>query len=313
MVEGVSVIISTYTKDRVRDVTECIKSLRRQTLAPEEIILVLDPDHDLLAFYKSRLEGSAKIIMSSQYGLSEARNAGVRNSTGDIVVFVDDDAFAEADWLRRLVANFDDPSVVGVGGRIKPLFWNARPAWFPEEFDWIIGCSYKGLPEHRASVRNPIGCNMSFRRIAFEKVGLFDSRIGRLGKKLLAGEEADFCSRLLRTIPNAEIVYDPSAIVYHKVPQSRLNLKYVLSRCYYEGLSKSIILDAHPGKSFKLSSEKSYLNYLLRESIPSRLRNFYRVKNLVQLIVVLFSATAVYCGYAVGTLKSHSQKSKHFL
>jgi glycosyltransferase involved in cell wall biosynthesis len=303
MLGGVSVVISTYSKDRLSDVIECVESIERQKLAPKEIILVLDPDQDLLNFYKSRVQANVRIVLSHRYGLSEARNAGTLNSTGEIIAFVDDDAIADPDWLKRLAANYEESSVAGVGGYIKPLFAGKRPSWFPDELDWIIGCSYRGLPEHKALVRNPIGCNMSFRRTTFAKAGLFRSDIGRFGKKLLAGEEADFSSRVLRLIPGAKIVYDPSAIVYHRVPKSRMSLRYALVRSFFEGLSKGIIVNSHQVQSFSLSSEKLYLKHLLRVSVPSRLRQFYKVKNLIQLIALFLSASAVYGGFLLGILR----------
>ena len=189
MSESVSVIISTYSEDMLNLVLDCVESLKKQTVSPKEIILVLDPVQSLVDFYRARLPPDIKIIKSKGFGLSEARNAGVRSAEGDIVAFIDDDAIAEEHWLENLIINYDDSSVVGVGGLIRPLWEEKRPRWMPEELYWIIGCSYKGLPECKTCVRNPIGCNMSFRKSVFDKAGLFTTSIGRFGKKLLAGEE----------------------------------------------------------------------------------------------------------------------------
>ena len=81
-------------------------------------------------------------------------------------------------------------------GRIVPVFDRKRPRWLAEELDWIVGCTYKGMPETKAVVRNPIGANMAFRREVFDVAGKFRSEVGRYGKKLLGSEETELCMRL---------------------------------------------------------------------------------------------------------------------
>jgi len=292
----VSVVISTYTAGRINYVLECIRSLQKQTLPPKEIILALDPDEKLVEFYKLNVPDNVKIIVSEGYGLSYARNAGVKSAEGEIIAFIDDDAVADDRWLETLVRNYNDPNVMGVGGLIKPVWRSSRPLWFPEELDWVIGCSYKGLPECKAAVRNPIGCNMSFRREVFEKVGYFRPNIGRFGKNLLGGEEPELSIRILKKVPNAKILYDPLAVVYHTVTKDRLNLKYLLIRSFNEGFSKAMISNLN-GSLYNLSTEKNYLRHLLRTAIPSRLKRFYNLYSLFQLAVLFVSLSSVLLGF----------------
>jgi GT2 family glycosyltransferase len=222
----------------------------------------------------------------------------VRNARGEIVFFIDDDAVADENWLENLVKNYEDTNVVGVGGLIKPLWEDGYPTWFPEELNWVVGCSYKGLPEFKASVRNPIGCNMSFRKTVFEKVGYFRSDIGRFGKKLLASEETELSMRVLGKIQNAKIIYDPSAIVHHKVNKHRGSLKYVWVRSFYEGLSKAIV--SKESIRSKLSTEVGYLKYLLSVAIPWRCRRIYKFEELSKLLTLLLSLSAVITGFVKG-------------
>ena len=56
-----------------------------------------------------------------------------------VVAFLDDDAQAGSDWLERMLAWYDDPSIIGVGGASEPVWRNGRPGWFPVEFDWVVG------------------------------------------------------------------------------------------------------------------------------------------------------------------------------
>jgi glycosyltransferase involved in cell wall biosynthesis len=291
----VSVVVSVYSKERSRHLLDCIDSLREQSVKPFEVIVVLDAEPELIDFYKSKLSDDVRIIVSDGFGLSNARNTGVKNAMGDIIAFIDDDAVADKWWLENLLKNYNDPEVVGVGGLIKPLWKSNRPKWFPEELDWVIGCSYKGLPEFKTFVRNPLGCNMSFRREVFERIGCFRSDIGRFGKRLLSGEETEFSVRILKMLPYAKIVYDPSAVVYHKISENRLCLRYLFVRSVNEGISKAIISNLS-GSSF-LSTENRYLRYLFRAFVPSRLRRFYNLASLSQMIVLYLSLSGVFLGF----------------
>ena len=297
-------VISTYSKDRLRYLLDCIASLKKQSLKPDEIILVLDPYPDLVEFYESRLLEDVRVVTSQKRGLSNARNAGVRSAKGEILAFIDDDAVADENWLENLVKDYEDTNVVGVGGLIKPLWEDGYPAWFPEELNWIVGCSYKGLPECKASVRNPIGCNMSFRKDVFEKVGYFRSDVGRFGKRLLAGEEPEFSVRILKKNPLSKIVYDPSAVVFHRVNRGRVSFRYLFKRSFYEGVSKALITSSSMVSNNSLSTESVYLKYLLRVAVPSRFRRIYLIQNLCQSMVLLFSVFAVFLGFSVVRLGS---------
>jgi len=300
---NVSIVISTYSKDRLEYLLDCIDSLKKQTLKPAEIILVLDPNSELIEFYRMRLP-DIKIAVSQEQGLSNARNVGVKNAKEEIIAFIDDDAVADKDWLKNLTKNYEDPKTMGVGGQIRPL-WNKSPKWFPSELNWVLGCTYKGLPENRASIRNPIGCNMSFRKKAFERAGYFRCDIGRFGKKLLSGEEMEFSVRVLEKIPDSKIIYEPSAIVYHKVDAKKANLKYLCKRSFYEGISKALIADARKNGSTILSTENQYIKHLLKTAIPSRLKRIYKLQSLLQILVLIFSSLIVFLGFLTGKITNY--------
>lgn len=238
----------------------CIDSLKKQSLPPKEIIVVLDPDEFLIEYYKKRLNYDVQIVISDTFGLSAARNVGIKTSSSEFIAFIDDDAVADCNWLKVMISNFTVSSIIGVGGCIVPVWPNEPPNWFPEALFWIIGCSYKGLPTKKSPIRNPIGCNMAFRRSIFEKVGYFKTNTGRIGNKLIGHDDTEFGIRATNILSGTEIVYDPDAVVYHHVSQNRVTINYILKRSYAEGLSKAMMIK-YQNKA-TLRTEKSYLRSL---------------------------------------------------
>lgn len=291
-------VVSTYTEKRLSTVLRCIHSLKKQTFIPSEIILVLDPINELVSFYKNSVPFDVKIVVSKDRGLSYARNAGIKHAQGDIVAFIDDDAYADRKWLESLVSNYDNSNVMGVGGLVVGVWNNERPFWFPEELDWIVGCSYKGFKDSKSEVRNAIGCNMSFRISVFKKIGYFSTKMGRFGKMLLSNEETEISMRLHQMVSNSKILYDPSAVVYHQVPKSRESIIYIWKRSFYEGVSKALVNSRYKS-SGNLSHEDNYLKYLLGKAIPSRFGKKFGFKNVCQTFVLLLSVFSVFAGYLV--------------
>lgn len=298
----VSVVVSTYSEDKLECVLDCLKSLHEQSVLPREVILVLDSEPDLVEFYRSKVPRDVKVMMSGGFGLSNARNAGAKCAQGDIVAFIDDDARADEHWLRNLVRSYDHPEVLGVGGYACPVWEGSVPIWFPEELNWIVGCSYKGLPEHKATIRNPIGCNMSFRRSVFDTVGYFRTDIGRFGRMLLAGEEPELSMRILAKFSGSRIIYEPRAVVYHQVPRSRRKLSYFVRRSFYQGISIALFMPRKSTVRVGLSTENDYLKYLIRVAVPSRVKRLYKLENLSHLMIMFLSTIAVLLGFSVAKL-----------
>jgi glucosyl-dolichyl phosphate glucuronosyltransferase len=204
-------------------------------------------------------------------GLSDARNTGIRIARGDVVAFLDDDAAAAPDWAEHLLDAYRDADVIGVGGWVRPDWRAPRPAWLPEEFLWVLGCSYTGLPSCRASVRNPIGANMSFRRAVFEDVGGFDTGTGRVGADAAGCEETEFSIRACQGTPGARIVLEPAAVCHHAVPADRLTRRYFRRRCAAEGRSKAVV-STLTGADAALSSESAYVRRTLPAGVLRGLR-----------------------------------------
>lgn len=311
----VSVIICAYTDERWHDIVRGIDSLWDQTHQPRQVVVVIDHNDDLLQRAADEFSAACGpmridvVANTMTRGLSGARNTGVTWCDGDIVAFLDDDARAGDDgWIAAMVAAYEDPDVAGVGGGATPN-WDGveQPAWFPAEFGWVIGCSYVGMPTEAEDVRNFIGCNMSFRREVFERIGFFTDGIGRVGKKPVGCEETEYCIRLHQQYPEARTVFDPRLDVFHRVSPDRRAFAYFRSRCWSEGLSKAIVA-RNVGATDGLESERSYATKVLPlgvlRGIGDGLRG--RVSGFQRAAAIVIGLAWTAAGYGRGRLARHT-------
>ena len=256
-IADISVIICAYTEERWNDLVAAVESVQQQTLPPSEIIVVVDHNPGLVKRTREYMPGVVVVENIEARGLSGARNSGIAATKSEIIAFLDDDAVATPNWLRLLSEGFADPRVLGIGGAVIPRWLSHKPAWFPAEFHWVVGCSYLGMPLSSMEIRNPIGANMAFRREVFDNIGGFRNGIGRVGMKPLGCEETELCIQARNRWPQKIFLYQPAAIVFHRVPENRIHWRYFCSRCYAEGLSKANVA-RFVGKKDALASERTY-------------------------------------------------------
>jgi glycosyltransferase involved in cell wall biosynthesis len=275
----VSVVVCAYTERRWSDIVRAVASVAAQTCPADELLLVIDHNEELAKRAANELPGVTVVPNAHARGLSGARNTGIELAAGEVIAFLDDDAEARPDWLERLLAPYRDPSVAAVGGTARPhwptddgrpAILPARDSMAPGELDWVVGCSYAGQPTRLAEVRNLMGCNMSFRREVFTRVGGFSDGIGRIGSTPLGCEETELCIRLRQQMPDVRIVFEPAAEVTHRVTEARTNWRYLLRRCWAEGLSKAAIARTI-GRDDALSTERAYLTRVLPAAVARQL------------------------------------------
>lgn len=235
----VSVVICAYTLDRWRLLQESVASVEVQTFPSHQVIICVDHNPELAARCREVWSvggGNLVEVVENRFPgrLGSARNTAVERATGDVIAFLDDDAAAYRDWLERLIMAYEsNPAIMAVGGMPVPRYSVTRPAWFPYEFDWVFGCVYRGLPQHRSPVRHLIGANMSVRQAAILKVGGFHSDYH---------DDMDVCHRVAHRFGPASIVYDPASRVAHYVSANRLQWSYFWRRCFYVNRGKVVAL-----------------------------------------------------------------------
>lgn len=307
----VTVVICAYTLDRWELLLRSIRSIRAQAPPPSQLLVVVDHNDELTARLRAAEPTLSVVASANRRGLSGARNAGLAAATGDVVAFIDDDAAAEPGWLAELIRGYDDPRVAGVGGAIEAEWEAGRPRWIPPEFDWVVGCSYRGQARTIAQVRNPIGANMSFRRASVDAVGGFRDGLGRIGTTPVGGEETELCIRIVQHEPAARFQLRPAARVRHAVPGSRVTVRYFLRRCYAEGLSKAVITRT-VGRSAGLASERTYTTRTLPAGVLRGLRDALRgdlagVARAAAIVIGLVTTTA---GYVIGSVRAPGTASE---
>jgi len=199
----ISVVVCTM--NRPRDIQRCLGSMGRIEYGDYEVIAV-DSSAESIAENVRMIASTynTRYIFESRKGLSIARNRGIRESSGDVVAFTDDDAMPDVSWLEEIATAFADRNVGFVCGKIL----NVRSS---SEASLSVS-----LEIHENTFW---GVNLAFRRNVLEEIGGFDETFQ------IAGEDQDIVIRALNA--GFEGAYLPSARVWHVKPRSE-SLKKVL-------------------------------------------------------------------------------------
>jgi GT2 family glycosyltransferase len=195
----VSVVVCTYNGARTLD--QCLRGVDRLDYPDYEVIVVDDGSTDDSSDIARRFD--VRLIQTENLGLSNARNVGLRAASGEIVAYIDDDAYPDEDWLTYLVEAFDRSEHAGVGGP------NLPPPSDPPLADCVAHAP--GGPTHvllsDTLAEHIPGCNMAFRRDRLLEVGGFDAQFR------IAGDDVDICWRMHER--GWTLGFSPSAVVWH--------------------------------------------------------------------------------------------------
>jgi len=302
--DGVAVVVCTRSPARFELLVGAVQSIHAQTSPAHEVVVVVDHNPALLARV-SQLPGVSVVANRGRQGLSDSRNTGIAETTSALIAFLDDDAVADRDWLCHLAKAFEDPRTVAAGGEVLAQWEAKRPGWFPAEFDWVFGCSYRGLPRQRATIRNPIGANMAIRRAPVVALQGFRGDLGRAGTAPWGCEETELCVRLRAAHPDAQVVYEPLARVWHHVPVERMRWSYFWRRCWAEGRSKGRIARSISAPGW-MSPERAHAARTLPLAVTDALRECCSSRSAVPLR----RGGAVVAGLAVTTAGYVSERSR---
>jgi len=303
----VSAIVCTHSLDNYSNLVEAVDSLLAQTHTEIEIIIAVDGNaklHEIVSAHYAGNRAVKTILLKENIGVSGARNAGISVAKGDVIAFIDDDVTAEKRWVENLLGTYREYDAVAVGGKILPVWLGTEPDYLPEELYWLVGATHRGFAEERVGeVRNAFGPNMSFKREVFQKAGMFNENLGfaRRGLSYIQAEEPELALRMKRELGKG-VIYNPKAVVYHKITPEKVKVNVLLRRAFYQGYSKALLKKLNISAD-SVATETSYLKALLTKYIPGRLKRSYRLTELKKLLMLAACVIAVGLGFVRGYVK----------
>lgn len=298
-----TIVIATYDPQRWDFLAAAVESMVSGPNQPRRVVVSVDHNENLYRRIQLQWPQITVVLNKGATGASCTRNTGAEYADTPFIVFLDDDIRVYEGWLAHLLAPFVDPAVVGTGGSVVAGWQSARPIWFPDEFGWVVGASYRGMPTVRSTIRNVWSENMAVRTDVFRGVDGFRSEFGKVGHHNRP-EDTDLCIRMAASVAGGSWIYVPEAVVEHHVPASRASFSFFLRRNYNEGRSK--IEMAHLlGRQEKLKDER---DYLLRTLPSGILTGFWtamwhgNLSGLLKAGAIAFGIVAAGVGAASGTL-----------
>ena len=258
----ISVVVCTY--NRCDCILDALNSLARQDISKDlyEVLLINNNSTDSTESFCKNFgqqfpDLHYRYMIETQQGLSHARNRGIAEAVGELIVFIDDDAVAEADYLTKLVAFFEHtPNAAACGGRIYPRFESRRPRWMSHFLVSLTSSINLGNSVKTFTNRQfPVGANMTVRKKMFDKYGVFNPDLGRKGNSMDGAEEKDLFYRMMHG--GEKIYYVPDAIVHHYVPDRRLTFDFFKRQAVGIGKSERV--------RSKNISQGEYAKSLIRE------------------------------------------------
>jgi GT2 family glycosyltransferase len=223
------VLVCTHNGSRT--IRETLTQLTRLDYPDYEVIVVDDGSTDATARIASELE--VRLIRTENRGLSSARNTGLAAARGEIVAYLDDDAFPDLHWLRYLALKFARSEHVAVGG----------PNLAPPDDGAVADCvaNAPGNPTHILIdddlAEHIPGCNMAFRKRALEAIGGFDPRFRA------TADDVDVCWRLQDR--GWTVGFSPVALVWH---HRRNSTRRYLKQQFGYGRGESLLEQKWPGR-----------------------------------------------------------------
>ncbi|MDP1562676.1 MAG: glycosyltransferase [Pirellulaceae bacterium] len=224
--------------------------------APDVEVIVVDnnsTDHtkQILDTFTNRLPLS--IVTELQQGHCFARNRAVARTTGEYILWTDDDVQLDWQWLVAYREKLEQDSAHSFwGGPIQPKFLAPPPMWIKENWERLAGCFAArdlGLePRPLDAEHLPYGANFAVRRQLCQQFP-FDTQLGRKGNHVVGEDERDFLLRLLQAGHTGS--WTPSARLEHLIPPQRTTLEYIAK--YFAGQAR---VQNYRGQQPKLSTRE---------------------------------------------------------
>jgi glycosyltransferase involved in cell wall biosynthesis len=260
----ISIVIAT--RDRAPQLAATLEAVAAQTSPePFEIVVVDNLSKDGTAEVvaaAARTGVPVLYIYEPKSGKSHALNTAISRTRGDLLVFIDDDVLPSPGWLAAYAHAFGETAADFAAGRILPLWEEHPPAWMSPALHGVLSIADGGT--RRLSLRQgakdgimPLGANMAVRRYVIERIGGWNTDLGKLQGTLRTGEDHDFFLRMVDA--GFQGVFEPEAVVRHRVPGERLTLRYFRRWFYDNGKVDAQMEQRHPTTDTYLFRVPRYL------------------------------------------------------
>ena len=228
----ISIIICTYNREKyIRPLLESIAKNDYPTTDYEIVLVDNNCTDNTRGVYEQFATANPMVtlryVVEPEQGLSAARNRGIKEAKGDIIIYVDDDALVDTDYIRQYAEHFATyPETMAAGGPIEPLYETKEPSWMSPYTKALLTAwmNYGNQVREYPNGRYPGGGNAAYRKEVFERVGLFNTELGRKGNLLLASEEKDIFDKMKAL--GMKVLYLPAPVLHHCIPQAKLEEDY---------------------------------------------------------------------------------------
>jgi glucosyl-dolichyl phosphate glucuronosyltransferase len=243
-----SIIIPTC--NRADELRETIRSIARLKVDGDWELLVVDNnsnDHTRAVVEQERaaFPASLRYLFEPEQGRYAALNTGIRAAHGRIIATTDDDARVEPDWLTQAASGLEALGCDYVGGKVLPIWRGEPPPWLPNRpgRHWsVLALQDHGEKPVEFGVNGspwPLGINTATRREAFDRIELFDNRLGRKAGTLRNQAQREW--HLRARAAGLRGFYIPGMVVHHVVEAERLHKRYFRRWYYWHGISRAIL------------------------------------------------------------------------
>lgn len=299
--DKITIVVTSYNMERLKDIYDVLDSIKFQTYGNIETVYIVERSEEL---YKSVKEYSESIKLpinlifrQEKIGLCGARNLGSQKANGEIVAFIDDDVVLDHNWAKMMVETYSE-DVIGVTGSAYPLWQDKELAWFPKELYWLFSCSNWVEWDKITETDNLWGCNMSFRKEAFE-VGSFLQELGNDYASI--GDDLEFSIRV-RIKTGKKLLFNPKVIIGHKVRWYRTGLNFIKKRSYHIGSSRRLFKSTYLRDYTSLHKDKKVANGIIRTILY-----LYKDNPKVALQKILIISTVLFY-FSAGYMFPHNKE-----
>ena len=245
---GIEASIIICTHNRAASLERTLESLERLTVPAGlayEILVVDNRSEDktrqVVHSFMERSGLPLRYVYEEELGLSAARNRGVEEAAGEVLVFTDDDVIVDPQWLQALVDAHRQFNAAAVGGKILPQWPGERPRWYRDSIRGAVVHLDFGeeLRDLTADELTLWGANLSVKRSRLERVGGFDSGLGRKGQSLTGGEET-LLQQQIRA-HGGRVLYTPNAVVWHVISPQRATRSFFRRWAFGQGRTEAML------------------------------------------------------------------------